>query len=142
MPTLTPNMAENVQGIYALIIRLEKDVVLKIGALGKTSFQKGTYVYIGSAQTNLKQRVLRHLRKDKRFFWHIDYLLDSDEAKIEKVLFSPGKKSLECEFAQELGLRGQPVNGFGCSDCRCVSHLFHIEDCGFLLNKMKQLNFE
>ena len=139
MPTLTPDTDENVKGIYALIIRLEKDVTLKVGARGKTGFQKGTYVYVGSAQTNLKQRVLRHLRKEKRLFWHIDYLLNSDEARIEKVLYVEGDKSAECALATEIGARGEAVKGFGCSDCHCTSHLFLVKECGFLLERMKPL---
>jgi Uri superfamily endonuclease len=64
-----------VKGIYTLIIRLDDDVSVNIGALGKVSFGKGLYIYVGSAQTNLEQRVKRHLRKEKRLFSHVDYLL-------------------------------------------------------------------
>jgi len=74
-----------VKGVYVLIISLAKDVNVKVGALGKIDFKKGTYAYVGSAQTNLLKRVERHLRKAKRRFWHIDYLLCNSNAKILKV---------------------------------------------------------
>jgi Uri superfamily endonuclease len=131
-----------VKGIYALIIRLNQDICINVGAFGETRFKKGTYVYVGSAQINLEQRVKRHLRKEKRLFWHVDYLLNSDTAKIEKTLFMEGDKAAECKIAQEIGERGESVNGFGCSDCDCRSHLFIVSNYDFLLRQMQPLNME
>jgi Uri superfamily endonuclease len=112
-------------GIYALEIRLGQDTCVKVGALGEISFKKGCYVYVGSAQKNLEKRVQRHLRKEKKLFWHIDYLLDNKHGKITRVLFRQAAgKTEECAVAQELERLGAPVNGFGCSDCHCRSHLF------------------
>ncbi len=130
------------KGIYALIIRLDSDVVLEVGALGKTAFVKGTYVYVGSAQANLEQRVKRHLRKEKCLFWHIDYLLNNDAAAIEKVLRMEADKTMECVLAEEMSKRGEVLDGFGCSDCRCRSHLFLVEDFAFLLQHMEILKVE
>jgi len=95
-----------------------------VGALGNVHFEEGIYVYVGSAQRDLEKRLKRHLRKEKKLFWHIDYFLSNEQAKIEKVLFRQADKLAECAIAQELGRRGEPVAGFGCSDCRCQSHLF------------------
>jgi Uri superfamily endonuclease len=125
------------KGIYALTIGIREDIVVGVGALGETRFQAGTYVYVGSAQANLEQRVQRHLRAKKRLFWHIDYLLNSPSAKIEKAFWMKGEKAAECALAQKLGKRGKPVAGFGCSDCLCPSHLFRIEDVALLEEKMK-----
>lgn len=130
------------RGIYLLIIQIDSDVVLKIGALGAVSFSRGTYVYVGSAQTNLEHRVKRHLRKDKRLFWHVDYLLNSEAAEVVEVLFMPDGRAAECATAKEVGGRGDPVEGFGCSDCRCVSHLFRLSDYSFLKKRMKQLTLK
>lgn len=95
-----------------------------MGVLGEVLFNRGRYVYVGSAQWNLEKRVERHLRKEKKIFWHIDYLLGSKWSRIEKVFFKQADKSEECVLANELGSLGDPVAGFGCSDCRCQSHLF------------------
>jgi Uri superfamily endonuclease len=143
--TLIPDTAERetvkpLKGIYVLIIRVKKDTNVNVGALGRAAFAKGLYAYVGSAQTNLEQRIKRHLRKEKRLFWHIDYLLDSDEAKIVKVLHKEADKAEECAVAKTLSEKGKPIDGFGCSDCRCRSHLFHIGDYKFLLNSMKPLD--
>lgn len=129
------------KGVYALIIRVEKEAELNVGALGALTFKPGLYVYVGSAQANLEQRVKRHLRKDKRLFWHIDYLLDNEAAKIVKVLYQDAEKSGECAIADRLSEEGEAVAGFGCSDCRCGSHLFQVGgDYGFLLESMRVLD--
>ena len=137
--TLTHKTAETVKGIYALIIRLDRDVNVKVGALGEIGFLKGLYVYVGSAQTNLEKRVERHLRKEKSLYWHIDYLLNMAAAKIEEVLWLEAAKSVECTLSQKVGTRGEAVKGFGCSDCNCTSHLFRVGDYKFLFREMKTL---
>jgi len=116
-------MAEKLNGVYALEIHMDKDVKVKVGALGEIAFKEGTYVYVGSAQRNLEKRMQRHLRKQKRLFWHIDYLLNDDHAKIAKALLKEAGKTEECTIAQKLKIHGEPVAGFGCSDCQCQSHL-------------------
>jgi Uri superfamily endonuclease len=126
------------QGIYVLVIRLSKDITVNVGALGQTAFEKGWYAYVGSAQNSLEQRVKRHLRNEKRSFWHIDYLIGSDNAKIIKVLYKEGGKKEECRIAGEISERGKAISGFGCSDCRCRSHLFRVGDFCFLLENMKE----
>ena len=128
------------KGIYILIIRVCKDISVNVGALGRKAFAKGLYAYVGSAQTNLEKRVKRHLRREKRLFWHIDYLLDSDQAEILEVLYKEAGKTQECRVANALSEKGKPIAGFGCSDCRCGSHLVRISDYKFLLNSMKPLN--
>jgi Uri superfamily endonuclease len=115
-------------GIYVLIIHVDKGISLNIGALGKIAFTKGLYAYVGSAQTNMEQRIKRHTRKEKRKFWHIDYLLDNNAAKIIKVFYKKAKKPEECKTAKTISEKGKPINAFGCSDCNCKSHLFHIEN--------------
>jgi Uri superfamily endonuclease len=125
------------KGIYVLIICLNKDAVVNIGALGKITFKRGMYAYVGSAQKNLEQRVQRHLRKEKKKFWHIDYLLDSDATRIVKVLHKHASKAEECRLASELSSISVPIIGFGCSDCHCKSHLFHVVETSFLQKCMQ-----
>ncbi|MCW4010063.1 MAG: GIY-YIG nuclease family protein [Candidatus Bathyarchaeota archaeon] len=129
-------------GIYALIVHFKEDIVVNVGALGELAFKRGFYVYVGSAQNGIPQRVKRHLKKGKRLFWHIDYLLDSDAAQIVEVLYLQGKKSVECAVAEKVGCHGDPVRGFGCSDCRCTSHLFRVENPQVLRGQMQPLTLE
>jgi Uri superfamily endonuclease len=125
------------KGIYVLIIQVSEGIDVDVGAIGKITFKKGLYAYVGSAQTNLEKRIGRHFRKNKRKFWHVDYLLDNDAAKIVKVFFKNVNKTEECAIAKVIGERGEPTAGFGCSDCNCKSHLFHIRNYGFLQETMR-----
>jgi Uri superfamily endonuclease len=126
------------KGIYTLVIQLSEDAQIRVGALGKLHFSKGTYVYVGSAQSNLEKRVARHLRREKRVFWHIDYLLQSPCARVLKVFWKAAGKAEECEIVKRLNREGEAVAGFGCSDCHCKSHLFRVEAYGFLREFMEE----
>ena len=120
------------KGVYVLIIQVGEDTEVDVGALGRIAFRKGLYAYVGSAQTNLEKRINRHLRKKKRKFWHIDYLLDNNAIKIANVFFKQATKAEECRIAKVIGERGEPIADFGCSDCKCKSHLFQLKNYGFL----------
>jgi Uri superfamily endonuclease len=108
---------------------------LTIGALGKINFNKGFYLYVGSAMGNygsstLLNRVKRHLldKKEKRIHWHIDYLLADIHSKIFKIYLIPSAESLECTIAQQLSkICGSSIKRFGSSDCTCSSHLFYLK---------------
>ncbi|MEW6686538.1 MAG: GIY-YIG nuclease family protein [Candidatus Edwardsbacteria bacterium] len=110
---------------YILWITLDKDIQIKIGSLGKINFKKGVYFYVGSAKKNFQARIERHLVKKKKIFWHIDYLLSLNDAKIKQVWITD--KDKECQIATFLYKKGYGfINRFGSSDCNCHSHLFFI----------------
>ncbi|MEA3229478.1 MAG: GIY-YIG nuclease family protein [archaeon] len=128
------------KGIYILLISIKNDTEIRIGALGNIRFKEGTYAYTGSAQNSLENRVGRHLSKNKKKFWHIDYLLGSDDSKIIRIYYKNAKKTEECETAKILEMTETPVKNFGCSDCRCGSHLFRIKNIESIKKlKMKEL---
>jgi len=128
-----------VKGVYVLVVSVAKDIKVNIGALGSVFFERGLYAYVGSAQTSLEKRIERHLRKAKKNFWHIDYLLDDDAVRVVKVFCKEAEKSEECRIARKLSEKGIAVKNFGCSDCGCVSHLFRIDDYGFLRDFMSDM---
>jgi len=110
------------KGAYVLLIELEEDSPIKVGKLGKIFFKKGFYVYVGSALNGLEQRIERHKRSDKKFHWHIDYLLKY--AEIKNVFYKESIKKEECEISKKFE-KFETISGFGCSDCKCNSHLFY-----------------
>jgi len=119
-----------VEGAYLLFIRLKDDERMKIGKLGTFYFKKGLYVYTGSALKNLEGRIKRHLRKKKKIFWHIDYLLKSKKASIVAILIVESKEKIECKINNLIfSLPGAKVliKKFGSSDCNCKSHLIYFE---------------
>ena len=114
------------KGIYVLLISVSEDARVRVGALGRRLFRRGLYVYVGSAQNSLESRVERHLRKGKRRFWHVDYLLGNRGVEVQSVFWKEAGRLEECRVAERLLQVGIPVSGFGSSDCRCRSHLFRI----------------
>lgn len=109
---------------YQLLIHLDDDLEIGIGALGIHQFPAGNYIYTGSARRNLAARIRRHLSPDKRLRWHIDYLLVQPSVHILEVTTS-GRP--ECAWNQ-LVCGTLPVPGFGASDCRkgCGAHLVYL----------------
>ena len=106
---------------YSLFIKVEKPQIITVGRLGSFAFISGDYIYSGSARRYLSARVNRHLRKEKKLRWHIDYLLSAPTVDIVKVLVSTIS---ECELVAAGG-GTVLIPGFGASDCRsgCGSHL-------------------
>ena len=118
-------------GIYSLVIKLDREQKIKIGNLGVINFPKGFYFYTGSALNGLTKRIERHRRRQKKLFWHIDYLLNSKDAKIFHVIAIKTDKRLECHLNQLVSkLENAKIvaEGFGCSDCDCETHLFYFDE--------------
>ena len=113
------------KGTYCLIIELKRDNQIKIGKLGEIDFKKGFYVYVGSALNSLEGRVKRHLSSNKKTFWHVDYLLKHPDCEIRDVMVVINPEKIECSLASLILKESQPLPGFGCSDCKCPSHLFY-----------------
>lgn len=142
------------RGIYTLVVFLPGTLDLKIGELGRRKFPRGYYTYTGSAigpdDQSLRLRVDRHLRKNKKKHWHIDYLLSNKEVKITAVMAaSTTEKRLECEVNRLLmeDLLGEVIiYGFGASDCQsnCRSHLLYFgleEDLDFRVATLYKKRF-
>ncbi len=109
---------------YQLHIVVSREVRVAVGRLGMQRFPAGRYVYTGSARRNMPARVRRHLAKNKKLRWHIDYLLCSPQARVVHVAYSTEP---ECDCNRRLA-GTTPVPGFGASDCRngCGSHLKYV----------------
>ena len=111
------------KGSYLLLVELKENNVLRIGKLNKILFNRGFYVYVGSALNGLEQRIQRHLRENKRMHWHIDSLLR--HAKIINIFYKENNVREECDIAKTLDKKLLSIPSFGCSDCNCKSHLFY-----------------
>jgi Uri superfamily endonuclease len=118
-------------GTYALLFRLQQPLTLTVGRLGTVVLPAADLVYVGSAlgPGGLEARLARHGRRDKRPYWHIDYLT----LRVQPVLWrlEGGRERRECRWVRELlALPGAwtPVPGFGNGDCRegCPAHLIAV----------------
>lgn len=119
----------NNRGSYVLVLKLEKDKKIKVGSLGYIQFKKGYYLYAGSGKKNLYQRIEMHKKKNKKLFWHIDYL--RKESKFVSVVVF--RELSECEIGKKLKEKTDGfIKNFGCSDCRCKSHLFFSKNINYI----------
>lgn len=114
-------------GVYALLLGLPRERRIRIGRRDRL-FPAGHYLYVGSAMNGLDARIDRHLSSSKKKRWHIDYL--TERAPIRRVFRYPTRsRSAECRLSRLLASRDDtsPIAGFGATDCRCASHLYHLE---------------
>ena len=115
-----------------MVLEVLKNVRVRVGALGVICFEKGSYAYVGSAQNSIEARFGRHFSRDKKLRWHIDYLLNDKNVKIIRALYKEcDDKREECKLALSLIDDDNFVKGFGCSDCKCRSHLVKISSLKF-----------
>ena len=125
-----------IKGVYCLCISIKKPIEIIIGALGLIKFQLGHYIYVGSALNGLQARLQRHLSTSNGSYsalhWHIDYLLKESQVSIKKIFIKESQNKIECSIANAILDKGISIKGFGSSDCKCVSHLFYVQDFEFL----------
>ena len=124
------------KGGYVLIVQLDAKKNIHVGSLGVVPFLGGFYAYFGSALGGFKSRMNRHLKENKKPKWHIDYLLS--EAKVLQVILCETERRLECLLSRTLINEFSCVSGFGCSDCRCKSHLYFANDRHHLESGIKK----
>jgi len=116
-----------VQGSYCIVAFLPEDCEIEVGKLGTFLFPSGLYVYTGSGLSSLEGRIGRHLGKEKKKKWHIDYFLERAAPVGFLPLISSEKK--ECKINSVFLKKGKVVaKGFGSSDCKCPSHLVYLGD--------------
>jgi Uri superfamily endonuclease len=114
--------------LYAVHLQLEKDQDITIGKLGTFHFQRGSYIYVGSAKRSILSRLNRHKKIEKVKRWHIDYFRPYCE--ITKII-TYEEDDGECRLAEKLrkSMNGSlPIKGLGSSDCHCFSHLIYIQN--------------
>ena len=118
------------KGAYVLILRLASAKDVEVGKLGKISFARGFYAYVGSAMgAGGFKRVERHMDvsagRSKTRKWHVDYLLPVSQ--VTGTIEIVARDRIECSIAHYLGKNPLLVGirGFGSSDCTCSSHLFY-----------------
>jgi Uri superfamily endonuclease len=130
------------RGLYVLVIKLEKGQRIKAAKLPETYFKRGLYLYVGRAKRGLKKRVGRHLRRDKKLFWHIDYFLQRSKVDEVWIKHDSFDECLTIEQIRELlRVSVYPQKKFGASDCCCPSHLLYLPGVANPCGLRKKLAF-
>ena len=125
---ISPDRLPPEPGSYLLMLKLAADAEIRVGRLGAIGFRRGWYAYAGSAfgSGGLAGRLRHHLRPVRKRHWHVDFL--RDHARVMEVWMAVGPPNREHEWARILARdpgAGIGVRGFGCSGCRCPSHLLY-----------------
>ena len=134
-----PEELLRIPGYYILVLEVPKRLVVNTKANRRFILDPGFYIYIGSARGSggLIARVNRHFRRNKKLFWHIDYLTTRRSVRIVAVytlvdMVDP-QRDYESLLSVKLSRLLEPVEGFGTSDKpRDKAHLYH---CGGRLNE-------
>ena len=109
--------------LYLVLTRVPRRTTVEVGSLGAVRFERGWYLYVGSAARGRRARVARHLAAQKPLRWHADYLFTAFPARLAWLVDGAAG---ECSLAGALeGLPGatRRPRRFGAGDCRCAGHL-------------------
>jgi Uri superfamily endonuclease len=122
------------KGVYCLIFK-NHACSLEIGKKGDFPFSAGFHIYVGSALgPGGLRRVIRHINlsrnKDRKPNWHVDYLSLNPYFRLVSAVYAITSSRFECTLAGRIG--GNSVSGFGCTDCKCSSHLFYRKESPLL----------
>lgn len=115
------------RGTYLLALHCARAVTIDVGARGALDCIAGWYLYVGSAHGagGVRARLGRHLRGARACRWHVDYLHAVMVPAVAWVRYD----TVRLEHAWAGACMAWPglvaVPGVGCSDCGCVSHVFH-----------------
>ncbi len=111
------------RGAYVLILRIDRDTSVRVGALGTVELKKGYYAYVGSARGGLKRRLKRYIKTPvNKKHWHIDYLINDFE--IEEIVCVAGGE--EEAISALFSMHFDGIEGFGSSDVSSRAHLFFV----------------
>lgn len=117
-------------GTYVLLLHCAVRKTIQVGRLGSLKTQPGYYLYIGSAfgSGGLAARIRHHLQPAARPHWHIDYLRQI--SCLEMCWYTCDPQKREHDWAKVIAALPDallPMQGFGSSDCNCLTHLvfFH-----------------
>ena len=116
----------NFAGTYGLMMYLPAFQALTVGRLGTHRFNRGWYIYVGSARGpgGVAARLRHHLGICATPHWHLDYLRPWTRPRLAWAAAC----TREHQWAACLGALPAaviPLAGFGASDCRCTSHLIY-----------------
>jgi len=116
------------KGTYCLLFEIDT-LSFKVKSGKQFSLKKGVYVYVGSAfgSGGLRKRLSRHLKKEKKKHWHIDFISTDNSFKVLEIWIIEDKK-VECSLANLISETEKTIIGFGSTDCNCPSHLFRVSE--------------
>ncbi|MGQ4832849.1 MAG: GIY-YIG nuclease family protein [Candidatus Asgardarchaeia archaeon] len=123
------------EGAYVLLIKLSEKISLNYKG-SEYELRDGLYIYVGSAigyKNAIEKRVARHIRKDKKVFWHVDRITSIPQSEVLGFFVIMSHDKIECDVSQRLFKSGNlsvPLPRFGASDCKlgCPAHFYYCKN--------------
>lgn len=115
-------------GTYVVVYHLPAARAIRVGRLGKVELSAGFFSYVGSAlgSGGLPARLRHHLGRPARPHWHVDYLRRVARPVEAWVCAQPIRREHDwAHLLSRVRCVVPVIEGFGTSDCRCSTHLFH-----------------
>ncbi len=114
-------------GIYSIVLHNRTSQNINVGSMGEIFFEKGYYIYTGSAKNSLFKRIAHHRNKSKKLHWHMDYIKHHMKIVTDTPIVTESVS--ECDLASSIKMLSHgEIKNFGSTDCRCTSHLFYFRD--------------
>ena len=89
------------KGTYTIVVRCKDERYSTFGKLGRARLRKGRYLYTGSAlghgAVSLEGRLERHMSRQKRLRWHVDYLTSCPGCNVTGAVYVACDGRLECK---------------------------------------------
>jgi len=120
-------LPDKLKGTYVLEFSILQELNLRVRSGKEFFLLPGLYAYVGSAfgSGGIPSRLYRHLKREKKRHWHLDFITTFPYFSPLLVVVIPNLR-VECEVAGFISKFGSPVPSFGSSDCPCTSHLFSV----------------
>ncbi|MFX1286377.1 MAG: DUF123 domain-containing protein [Promethearchaeota archaeon] len=135
---------KNSQGVYVLVFEIICSFLIDINRFNWL-LRTGFYLYFGSARgktsTSLEKRLTRHFKRQKKTFWHIDYITSHPDTKMINAYYTTITGTTECSalqgFLQNFH-NTEIIQKFGSSDCKakCGGHLVFFSNNQAILNDL------
>ncbi len=119
-------------GYYALLIKIQKKTIIDHPKFNKKTLDPGYYIYVGSARGpgGIAARIKRHVKKNKKKKWHIDYLTSKQDVKTILIGYKcTTKPEGEEKMSHTLEKIASPaLEKFGSTDKKDETHLYKCEN--------------
>ncbi|AFZ70524.1 hypothetical protein Calag_0782 [Caldisphaera lagunensis DSM 15908] len=128
------------EGIYIIVFRVNDYINLIIN---KNEFiiDKGYIIYIGSAGNGLNNRLRRHLTKNKKLRWHIDYVTNNKSVEPSIIYYKEGLYGvkIEDELSSLFYSKFLKIDNLGATDSK-MPHMYYSNNIKEILKIIYKLD--
>jgi Uri superfamily endonuclease len=128
------------KGIYLIIYKVIRDFNCIINNKFYV-FNRGYLIYIGSAGNGLRNRLKRHINKEGKLRWHIDYISHREKTEVVGLFYREGDFGVkfEDELSHYFYSKIKHIDRLGSTDSM-MPHLYYSKELDIILDILGKLN--